>query len=113
LLESGRVPNSRYFLLVLPDKLYLWKDADNACELVEPTYEIDARPLFRPYFESAGVSSGKLSHEAFELIVTVWLNGLVHLGIPASVPEQQRRALEESGLVEAIRGGSVAVEVPV
>jgi hypothetical protein len=112
MLARGAIPNSRYLLLVLPDKLYLWKDADNARELVEPTYEIDAGPLFQPYFESAGVSPPRLSPEAFELVVTAWLNSLVHSGIPENMPDQQRRVLEQSGLLEAIRGGSVAVEVP-
>ena len=111
MLAHGAVPNARYLLLVLPDRLYLWKNAGNTPDLVEPTYEINAEPFFRPYFESAGVSPPRLTPEAFELIVTAWLNCLVHLGIPKDLPEEQRQVLEESGLIEAIRGGSVAVEV--
>jgi|GEM_PF-7017972 hypothetical protein len=54
-----------------------------------------------------------LSSQSFELIVTSWLNELIQSGIPANVPEAQRRLLQESGLLDALKGGSVAVEVPV
>jgi hypothetical protein len=111
MLSHGAVPSSRFFLLALPDRLYLWKDAGNKSELVEPTYEIDAAPFFQPYFAAARVSPDKLTSQSFELIVTSWLRELVRSGLPADVPEPQRRSLLESGLLDALKGGSVAVEV--
>ncbi len=112
MLAHGAVPDSRFLLLAFPDRLYLWKDADNTQESAEPAYEIDAAPFFRPYFEKAGVSPGEVSRQGFELIVTSWLNELVNWGISDNVPEPQKRSLQESGLVEAVKGGRVAVEVP-
>ena len=112
MLAHGVVPNSRFLLLALPDRLYLWKDTGNIPELVEPTYEIDAMPFFRPYYERANISPDDLSSQSFELIVTSWLNELIQSGIPVNVPEAQRQLLQESGLLEALKGGSVAVEVP-
>jgi hypothetical protein len=111
LLAHGTVPTSRFFLLALPDRLYLWKDAGNASELVEPTYEIDAAPFFQPYYEAARVSPDQLTGQSFELIVTSWLRELVRSGMPADVPEPQQQLLLESGLLDALKGGSVAVEV--
>jgi len=105
------VPKSRFLLLAVPNRLYLWKDAGNTPELLEPTYEIDAIPFFQPYYERAGISADHLSAQTFELIVTSWLNELVQSGIPANVPIEQKQVLEDSGLLEAIKGGSVAVEV--
>jgi hypothetical protein len=113
MLAHGEVPNSPFFLLALPDRLYLWKDVGNMPELVEPTYEIDATPLFQSYYATARVSPDQLTGESFELIVTSWLNELVRSGIPAEIPEPQRQLLQESGLLDAIRGGSLAVEVSV
>jgi hypothetical protein len=110
MLAHGMIPSSRFFLLALPDRLYLWKDLDNAPELIEPTYEVDAAPFFQPYYATAGVSPDQLSGQSFELIVTFWLNDLVHSGIPANVPDLQKRFLEESGLLDAVRGGSLTVE---
>ncbi len=112
MLAHGAVPNSRFLLLALPDRLYLWKDTGNSQESTEPAYEMDAAPFFRPYFDKARVSPDKVSRQGFELIVTSWLNELVHWGIADDVPEPQKRLLQESGLVEAIKGGRVAVEVP-
>lgn len=112
MLAHGVVPNSRFLLLALPDRLYLWKDASNTPELVEPTYEIDATPFFKPYYERARISPDHLSGQSFDLIVTSWLNELIQTGIPATVPEPQRQLLEESGLLEALEGGSLVVEAP-
>lgn len=111
MIEHSALPNTRFFLLAMPDRLYLWKDAGNTPEMVEPTYEIDAAPFFQPYFDSAMSSPGQLTHESFELIVTSWLHELVNWGIPSGMPGAKE--LQESGLLEAIKGGSVAVEVSV
>ncbi len=112
ILAHGTVPNTRFQLLALPDRLYLWKDAGNAPELVEPTYEIDATPLFRPYLERAKIPPDQLTGQTLVLIVTSWLNDLIQSGLAAGLPDRQRVLLQESGLVEALKGGSVAVEVP-
>ena len=112
MLAHGLVPTSRFLLLALPDRLYLWKDTSNTPELVEPTYEIDAMPLFQPYFQRANLSPDQLNGQSFELIVTAWLNESIQSGIPASVPQAQRQLLEDSGLLETLKGGSVAVAVP-
>jgi hypothetical protein len=111
MMAHGVAGNPRFFLLALPDRLYLWKNAGNLPEPVEPTFEIDAAPFFQPYFEAAGVSPSNLTPQSFELIVTSWLNELIRAGVPPTIPDNQRECLQESGLVEAIRGGSVAVEV--
>jgi hypothetical protein len=112
MLAHGAVPNARFFLIALPDRLYLWKEVDNRPELVEPTYEIDATPFFQPYYEKANIAAENVSGQSFELIVAAWLNELTWSGIPPTVPGAQKRFLEETGLLEALKGGSVAVEVP-
>jgi hypothetical protein len=95
--------------MVLPDRLYLWKDAGNTPELVEPTFEIDAAPIFRPYFESAGISPEAITALSFELPVVWWLNELTWYSGPISLPEPQRQVLQESGLLEALKGGQIVI----
>jgi hypothetical protein len=111
MLAHGVVPKSQFLLLALPDRLYLWKDTGNTPELVEPTYELDATPFFHPYYERANISPDQLIGRSFELIVASWLNELIHSGIQGDVPAAQRQILHESGLLEALKGGSVAVEM--
>ncbi len=112
LLAHGIAPNAPYVLVALPDRFYLWKNAGNTPALVEPTYELAAQPFLAPYYEKARVAPGDLSHESFELIVASWLNELASLGISPNVPEDQQKLLLESGLPDALRGGSVALEAP-
>ena len=90
MLAHGTVPNSRFFLLALPDRLYLWKDAGNTSELVEPTYEIDATPFFQPYSAAARVSPDRLTGRKLRIDRHFWLNELVRSGLPEDVPEPQR-----------------------
>lgn len=111
MLAHGVVPNSRFFLLALPDRFYLWRDVGNAPDLVEPTYELPAEPFLRPYYEKAHISPAEVSSQSFELIVAAWLNELIQSGMSADLPQEQRRLLVDSGLLEALKGGSVAVEV--
>jgi hypothetical protein len=111
MLAHDVVPSSPFLLLALPDRLYLWKDTGNTPELIEPMYEIDAVAFFQPYYERFTHSPDQLNGQSFELIVTSWLNELIQSGIPATIPETQRQMLEESGLLDALKGGSVAVEV--
>jgi hypothetical protein len=42
--------------------------------------------------------------------VTSWINELVNLGIADELPLEQRKLLVDSGLVAALKGGSIAIE---
>lgn len=109
MLDHRLVPLSRFFMLALPDKLYLWKDAGNSPDLIEPTYEIDSKPFFHAYYEQSQLAPNQLGGQSFELIVASWINELIKSGVPANIPEKQRKLLIESGLPIALKGGSVAI----
>ncbi len=111
LLEQGDVPNARFFLLAMPDRLYLWRDGGVQPEVVEPTFVADARPVFGPHFERLGVEPEAVYPEVFEMMVWSWLHELV---------ESSRHEtndfppwLTESGLLGAVRGGWLHEEVGV
>src|SRR3712207_872070 len=61
ILAHGTFPKSSYFLMVFPDRFYLWTDADAQSEQSEPTYIIDAHPILQPYFEGAEVTAEHIS----------------------------------------------------
>ena len=111
MLVHGGYYKADFFLLVTPDRLYIWKNAGTTPTLVEPTYELDAQPLFAPYFERAGVNPSDISGQAFELVVAAWLGDLIRL---AEQPESLRNGqswLVETGLLDAVKNGRIEYEV--
>ncbi|MUG94395.1 hypothetical protein F7734_19255 [Scytonema sp. UIC 10036] len=106
ILAHGTFPKAPYFLMAFPDRLYLWTDANGSTEESTPDYVIDARPIFQPYFEQAGVSEDKISAQSFELIVASWLLRIIHAEEPLEDMDASQQWLIESGLYDAITGGN-------
>jgi hypothetical protein len=79
-------------------------------EPAKPDYVISPEPLFRRYLDSVNVNSLKLSELSLEILVNSWISDLIQSGLPDDLPEPQRTILAESGLVDAIRGGRIALE---
>jgi len=111
ILAHGGFRSIDFFLLVTPDRLYLWKDAGGEATLVEPTYEVDAHPLLEPYFSRAGVDPADVSGRAFELVVAAWLADLIRSNGPPEKLADEQTWLAASGLLDAVRNGRVAYEV--
>ncbi|MCP4111272.1 MAG: hypothetical protein GY749_38055 [Desulfobacteraceae bacterium] len=106
ILSHGSLPDAKFFMTALPDRFYLWKNAGNLPELVEPTFEIDAKPILKLYFDESGTSPEKIAPQSFELIVGVWLNSLL-LNQKNDAPKW----IIQSGLSEALSGGHLDYEV--
>ena len=98
ILAHARIPLARFFLIVVPDRIYLW---DAQTEGNAPPTEIDARAIFAPYFERIGVRPERISPAAFESRVQWWLEDLVENSPTA------RSSLRDTGVAEAVAGGSV------
>jgi len=111
ILAHGTFPNAPYFLMVFPDRFYLWKNTGSNHELIEPTYVIDARPILQPYFEQSGVTADQVSGQSLELIVASWLGGVMHK-TPDEVDVSQQWLID-SGLYDAVAGGRLDYEVVV
>jgi hypothetical protein len=47
MLAHGGFHRTDFFLLVTSDKLYLWKGAGTEPAIVQPAFEVDARPIGR------------------------------------------------------------------
>lgn len=110
ILAHGTFPKAPYFLIVFPDKFYLWANADAYQDQSEPTYSIDASPILQPYFERAGVRSDQISGDSLELIVTSWLGEIIHSEqLPENINDSQKWLID-SGLYAALVGGKVEYE---
>ncbi|WP_017317328.1 hypothetical protein [Mastigocladopsis repens] len=68
ILAHETFPKAPYFLMVFPDRFYLWTDTDDQLEESQPDYIIDARPILQPYFQQAGVSDEQISSQSLELL---------------------------------------------
>ena len=113
LLAHGIRRVGGYFLLITPDRLYLWKDAGINPEKVPPTHEADMQPEFAQYFEGAGIDPDNISEAAFELLVGAWFGQLMRLEGEAKDLAENRSWLAESGLLSAVKDGRIEYEVPV
>lgn len=98
------VPNAPFFLLALPDRFYLWKQPPAKPEITPPDYEIDATPIVAAYTDDL---KRQLSSYGLELIVYSWLNNLINADLTKETAEPQEVWLFDSGLYQAIKGGSV------
>jgi hypothetical protein len=110
-LAHGGFQNADFFLLVTPDKLYLWKEASAEPAVVKPAFEVDAQPIFKPYFERAGVNPADVSGRAFELVVAAWLGDLIRLAEQPENLSNGQSWLVETGLLDALRDGRIEYEV--
>jgi len=99
ILAHGALPRADFFMVVVPDKIYVWNG--RADPQAEPA-EIDARDLFAPYFERIGISPETIVSAAFEQLVFWWLNDLAR-----SVPADVDARLRQSGIVDVVAGGHV------
>jgi hypothetical protein len=106
ILAHGTFPKAPYFLMVFPDKFYLWSNAEADQLQSEPTYTIDASPILQPYFERAGVTVDQIGGASLELVITSWLGEVIHSDqLPENVDASQQWLIE-SGLYAALAGGT-------
>ncbi len=110
MLAHGGSFRADFFLLVTPDRFYLWKNAGIDPEPVPPTYEADAQPEFAPYFESAGVDPLRISGHAFELLVAAWLGDVIRSDGRTEEIAEDRSWLADSGFENAARNGRIEYE---
>lgn len=111
ILAHGIYPTAPYFLMVFPDRFYLWTDSDEGNDQSEPNYIIDARPIVGYYLEKAGIPADRdISVESLEIIFGTWLTKIIY---SETLPNQTDEALQwliDSGLYAAISGGSLKYE---
>lgn len=110
LVAHGAIPSAPYFLLVVSDHLYLWKN-EISSEAVLPSYSADTKTVLNKYLPRWKNTSehGTVSERGLELAVRSWLSELTTRDDLASVDESNAW-LQGSGLQEKIRAGEVGAE---
>jgi hypothetical protein len=102
-LEHGPLPAADLFVVVVPDRIYIWNG--DAPAAAGPLFDIDARPLLGPYFERIGISPEQFEPRAFEMLVAWWLRDLAR-----KAPPRAPSSLMPSALQDAVAGGQVVSE---
>ena len=105
----GHLPRVPYFLLALPDRFYLWRYIADPQALVDPQYSVDPTSILGPYFDRARISSHTVTEKGLEFAVSAWLEKLANSPTQPTAPDNEQW-IRQSGLLEAIRGGSVEVQ---
>lgn len=107
LFVHAAIPRSEYFLLALRDHLYLWRRPDPD-EQRPADFEGDTAVVLAPYLRAIPNRLETMSERGFELLVYAWLADLV-----AGVEPEPGAAkwLEDSGLLDSIRNGTVKAQM--
>ena len=106
MLAHGLSVDTDFFLLVTPDRLYVWNDSVAPPTPTLPAHAIDTHTHFQPYFRRAHVDPNRVSGQAFELIVSNWLSELTRNGNSTNHSDEPAW-LTQSGLRNALIGGHV------
>lgn len=112
ILAHGIFPTAPYFLMVFPDRFYLWIDSDEGNDhQSEPNYVIDARPIVGYYLEKAGIPVDQdITVESLEIIFGTWLTKIIYSETLPNQTDESLQWLIDSGLYAAIAGGRLKYE---
>jgi hypothetical protein len=105
LLDYNAVPAAEYFLLVLPEHSYLWRENDSL-DAVPADYKVPTKDTLR--LRGHYANPEKLSSFALALLTSSWLDTLV----VSQVSKEEAPELAwvfDSGLYDSIKDGSVKV----
>lgn len=114
LRAHGVLPDSPFFMLLGPTRLFLWKnhgiDVDPDQDLVA---EINVEEVFQIYLRRANIQDRIIGPSTFDLIADNWLGDLTlpFSKIHDEMPESVKEALQSTGLLERLSGGVVESEV--
>jgi len=107
LFVHASIPRSEYFLLALRDHLYLWRRPDPDRQK-PPDFEGDTAAVLAPYLREVPTGLETMSERGFELLVYAWLADLV----AGAEPEPEAaKWLEDSGLRESVRNGTIKAQM--
>ena len=117
LYAHGSVPDVPYFLLALPNAFYLWKDparkgleafVDGRSEEVAPDYAVPVWEIVRPYLGGGDVPPEEVSTYAMTMIVGAFVADVLNSDLSRDEAPDNLCWLFDSGLYDAMRGGSLA-----
>jgi hypothetical protein len=111
LIAHSQVPVTRFFLLALPDRFYLWKDASLGPN--PPQYEVDAKEILSPYLKELRFQLEDMSEQSLELLIRNWLEDVTNNNQENWSKTNSTAQLRQSGLYDAIKDGFISAQVAV
>lgn len=105
LAAHGWLPNARFFVLAVPDRLYFWVNKTTRSDAVPPDFITSSLPPLSPYLETAGIAPEDLSRASFEFLVSGWFAELARDPAGARLPADAIVWAEQTGFLEAVRRG--------
>lgn len=107
LLRHGGFPRAPYFLLVTPDKLFLWGE-DSVSPDAFPTAEVSTRDTLKVLLDR--LPSEELDQLSLELVTHAWLSTIADAtGLRDEIAEYHGWVID-TGLFDSIEGGHVELE---
>jgi hypothetical protein len=107
LIAHSIVPKAKFFLLALPEYLWLWRDTHTAND-VPADFKVPTRDVLGPYLHYWPQDFP--TESTFELLVKSWLSDLTNTHLSKETVPPELRWLFDSGLYESIRFGNVERE---
>ncbi len=108
LMTDKTLLNPLFFMFAFPDRFFLWKDVPASPEPVEPTYVVDANPIFHPYLRNTKYTADQIGNDGLEMIFSAWLGFLI-VKKPEDLEPYEQWAID-SGLYEVIANGTLVDE---
>lgn len=96
-----------YFLLASQDTGYLWTNSEAQQLDAPPRYEFELNRIISRYLPTLK-DKERLRHPELQLLLFQWLIDLASR--PISSSEEPEKTLDESGLLDAVKGASVRME---
>lgn len=109
MLAHRRLPDARFFLVVVPDRMFLW--GPSCAPSSSPIVDVPAESALAPYFRTSGIRPATATEWGLEQVTSTWLRDLTTGQTLGDEPAASW--LDTSGLRRALRGGSVRNEVAV
>jgi hypothetical protein len=107
LLAHSAIPNTPFLLIAFPDNFYLWKQEIPNIDNKRADYHFNAKNTIKNYAKKYHIFPQEMSPQQFKLLVSDWLKDLVN----SQGSEKSLEWATTSGLYDAIKDGSVAMEV--
>lgn len=107
MLAHGILPNSQYFLIATPERIYGWRQENLPPIEIPPQFTVDAQKALAPYFSKLGQSPAEISPAAFELLVLTWLTDVARSSGDQAERDPSLRSLSESGLLSSLQHAEI------
>jgi hypothetical protein len=106
LLAHEVIPVAPYFLLLTADRAYLWS-GNTGANNEPPKAQIAINVLLKRFLPK---NEGRLIETSLEMATLTWLRDLASTSSSAFLAGDTKNFLEDSGLLDRIRTGSLALE---